>query len=130
MAEDLSQADVVLRLPGYSPMPAFKDVVDVPLVVRHARRSREEVGVSTLTPVVPWHPQYSYMCEVMTEIPDWGPLAPAPEQPLYTVTFTVWPARTSKLLLYCRCDRSYNCQTLPPSWLSSCLAPSRQATGA
>ena len=47
VAEDLSQADVVLRLPGYSPMPAFKDVVDVPLVVRHARRSRDEVAASS-----------------------------------------------------------------------------------
>ena len=57
VAEDLSQADVVLRLPGYSPMPAFKDVVDVPLVVRHARRSREEVGSLILTPVSPSQPQ-------------------------------------------------------------------------
>ena len=66
MAEDLSQANVVLRLPGYSPMPAFKDVVDMPLVVRHARRSREEVGLSELTSVFPSQPQFIALCQATT----------------------------------------------------------------
>ncbi|BBM97512.1 hypothetical protein Mp_1g06320 [Marchantia polymorpha subsp. ruderalis] len=43
IAEDYSNALFVVRLPGYCPMPAFRDVVDVPLVVRCARRSRAEV---------------------------------------------------------------------------------------
>ena len=43
IAEDYSQADVLLRLPGYSPMPAFRNTQDVPLVVRHARTPRDEV---------------------------------------------------------------------------------------
>ena len=34
---------MLLRLPGYSPMPAFGNVVDVPLVTRKARRCRAEV---------------------------------------------------------------------------------------
>ena len=43
IANDYSKAQLCLRLPGYVPMPAFRDVVDVPLVVRTARRSKEEV---------------------------------------------------------------------------------------
>eukprot|EP00899_Mesostigma_viride_P004106 jgi/Mesvir1/13697/Mv02130-RA.2 len=42
IAEDYSQA-MLFRLPGYVPMPAFRDVMDVPLVVRKNRRSREEM---------------------------------------------------------------------------------------
>ncbi|XP_024399655.1 L-arabinokinase isoform X3 [Physcomitrium patens] len=43
IAEDYSNALFLIRLPGYSPMPAFRDVIDVPLVVRTARRSRQQV---------------------------------------------------------------------------------------
>jgi galactokinase len=43
MAEDYSCAFRLLRLPGHVPMPAFRDVIDVPLVVRKARRSRDQV---------------------------------------------------------------------------------------
>ncbi|TVU07715.1 hypothetical protein EJB05_41081 [Eragrostis curvula] len=43
IAEDYSHCDILLRLPGYSPMPAFRDVIDVPLVVRGFRKSRSEV---------------------------------------------------------------------------------------
>uniref|UniRef100_A0A0D9WTU1 GHMP kinase N-terminal domain-containing protein n=1 Tax=Leersia perrieri TaxID=77586 RepID=A0A0D9WTU1_9ORYZ len=43
IAEDYSHCDILLRLPGYCPMPAFRDVIDVPLVVRGLRRSRSEV---------------------------------------------------------------------------------------
>ena len=44
IAEDYACADLILRLPGHAPMPAFREVEDVPLVVRHARKSREQVG--------------------------------------------------------------------------------------
>ncbi|TQD86798.1 hypothetical protein C1H46_027671 [Malus baccata] len=43
IAEDYSHCEFLIRLPGYCPMPAFRDVVDVPLVVRRFRRSRKEV---------------------------------------------------------------------------------------
>ena len=43
IAADYAKADLLLRLPGYCPMPAFKEVVDVPLVVRHARLSVRKV---------------------------------------------------------------------------------------
>ncbi len=43
IAADYAQATLLLRLPGYSPMPAFPQVVDVPLVVRKARLTREQV---------------------------------------------------------------------------------------
>ncbi|XP_062234198.1 L-arabinokinase-like isoform X2 [Phragmites australis] len=43
IAEDYSCCDILLRLPGYCPMPAFRDVIDVPLVVRGLRKSRSEV---------------------------------------------------------------------------------------
>ena len=43
IAEDYACADLILRLPGHAPMPAFREVKDVPLVVRHARRSRAQV---------------------------------------------------------------------------------------
>ncbi|KAL6603262.1 hypothetical protein ACP70R_043623 [Stipagrostis hirtigluma subsp. patula] len=43
IVEDYSHCDIVLRLPGYCPMPAFRDVIDVPLVVRGLRKSRSEV---------------------------------------------------------------------------------------
>lgn len=44
IAEDLSRADVLLRLPGHSPMPAFRAVQDIPLIARLPRRSRAEVA--------------------------------------------------------------------------------------
>lgn len=43
IAEDYSYALFLIRLPGFCPMPAFRDVIDVPLVVREAQKSREEV---------------------------------------------------------------------------------------
>nr|CAD1823184.1 unnamed protein product [Ananas comosus var. bracteatus] len=43
IAEDYSHCELVLRLPGYCPMPAFRDVIDVPLVVRRLHKSRQEV---------------------------------------------------------------------------------------
>ncbi|XP_031475091.1 L-arabinokinase-like isoform X1 [Nymphaea colorata] len=43
IAEDYSHCELLLRLPGYVPMPAFRDVVDVPLVVRRPHKSRMEV---------------------------------------------------------------------------------------
>ncbi|KAK1269582.1 L-arabinokinase [Acorus gramineus] len=43
IAEDYSQCEFLLRLPGYCPMPAFRDVIDVPLVVRRLHKSRMEV---------------------------------------------------------------------------------------
>ncbi|KAK9833328.1 hypothetical protein WJX81_006760, partial [Elliptochloris bilobata] len=43
IAEDYACADLLLRLPGHCPMPAFREVVDVPLVVRHSRKTREQV---------------------------------------------------------------------------------------
>eukprot|EP00884_Botryococcus_braunii_P005960 jgi/Botrbrau1/15365/Bobra.0304s0006.1 len=49
IAEDYSKADLLLRLPGYSPMPAFREVRDTALVVRRARKPpaqvRQELGV-------------------------------------------------------------------------------------
>ncbi len=47
IAEDYACASVLLRLPGYSPMPAFGEVIDVPLVVRHAQKSRAQVSQNT-----------------------------------------------------------------------------------
>ncbi len=44
IAEDYACADLLLRLPGYAPMPAFREVEDVPLVVRHARKTKEQVS--------------------------------------------------------------------------------------
>ncbi|PHU11536.1 L-arabinokinase [Capsicum chinense] len=43
IAEDYSQCEFVIRLPGYCPMPAFRDVIDVPLVVRRLHKTREKV---------------------------------------------------------------------------------------
>ncbi|CAN6220188.1 unnamed protein product [Urochloa humidicola] len=43
IAEDYAHCDILLRLPGYGPMPAFRNVIDVPLIVRGLRRSRSEV---------------------------------------------------------------------------------------
>ncbi|XP_052620292.1 L-arabinokinase [Lactuca sativa] len=43
IAEDYSHCQFLIRLPGFCPMPAFRDVVDVPLVVRKPRKSRKEV---------------------------------------------------------------------------------------
>ncbi|KAH7432132.1 hypothetical protein KP509_07G009700 [Ceratopteris richardii] len=43
IAEDYSYAEFLLRLPGYCPMPAFRDTIDVPLIVRKPVRSKEEV---------------------------------------------------------------------------------------
>jgi hypothetical protein len=39
IASDYSTALLLMRLPGHTPMPAFRDVIDVPLVCRRARRS-------------------------------------------------------------------------------------------
>ena len=38
-----SQAETLLRLPGYTPTPAFRDIVDVPLLVRRAVKTKEQV---------------------------------------------------------------------------------------
>ncbi|KAL2481881.1 L-arabinokinase [Abeliophyllum distichum] len=43
IAEDYSHSEFLIRLPGYCPMPAFRDTVDVPLVVRRLHKSRAEV---------------------------------------------------------------------------------------
>ncbi|XP_031382671.1 L-arabinokinase-like isoform X2 [Punica granatum] len=43
IAEDYSHCELLIRLPGYCPMPAFRDVIDVPLLVRKVQRSKEEV---------------------------------------------------------------------------------------
>ncbi|KAJ4707647.1 L-arabinokinase-like [Melia azedarach] len=43
IAEDYSHCEFLIRLPGYCPMPAFRDVIDVPLVVRRVHKSRKEV---------------------------------------------------------------------------------------
>ncbi|KAA0053429.1 L-arabinokinase [Cucumis melo var. makuwa] len=43
IAEDYSHCEFLIRLPGYCPMPAFRDVVDVPLVVRRLHKQRKEV---------------------------------------------------------------------------------------
>ncbi|GAB2286398.1 D-arabinose 1-dehydrogenase (NAD(P)(+)) [Dionaea muscipula] len=45
IAEDYSHCEFLIRLPGYCPMPAFRDVIDVPLVVRRLHRSRKEVRI-------------------------------------------------------------------------------------
>ncbi|KAK4389063.1 L-arabinokinase [Sesamum angolense] len=42
IAEDYSHCEFLIRLPGYCPMPAFRDAIDVPLVVR-LHKSRDEV---------------------------------------------------------------------------------------
>ncbi|TMW88487.1 hypothetical protein EJD97_018509 [Solanum chilense] len=42
IAEDYSHCEFVIRLPGYCPMPAFRDVIDVPLVVRRLHKTREK----------------------------------------------------------------------------------------
>jgi len=47
ISEDYACADLILRLPGHAPMPAFREVEDVPLVVRHARKSRQQVVMAT-----------------------------------------------------------------------------------
>lgn len=38
-----AMATTLLRLPGYVPMLAFNHIVDVPLIVPHAKLSKEEV---------------------------------------------------------------------------------------
>ncbi|CAI0438813.1 unnamed protein product [Linum tenue] len=43
IAEDYSHCEFLIRLPGYCPMPAFRDVIDVPLVVRRLHKSRKEI---------------------------------------------------------------------------------------
>jgi L-arabinokinase len=43
IAEDYACADAILRLPGYTPLPAFQKVIDVPMVVRPVRTSAAEV---------------------------------------------------------------------------------------
>ncbi|KAG8095271.1 hypothetical protein GUJ93_ZPchr0012g21331 [Zizania palustris] len=56
IAEDYSHCDILIRLPGYCPMPAFRDVTDVPLVVRGLHRSktevRKELGIAANAKVV------------------------------------------------------------------------------
>ena len=52
VAADYAAAARLLRLPGAVPMPAFREVVDVPLVVRMARRSPEEVRAELGLPAV------------------------------------------------------------------------------
>ncbi|KAL6330600.1 hypothetical protein AAG906_003207 [Vitis piasezkii] len=42
IAQDYSHCKFLIRLPGYCPMPAFRDVIDVPLVVRRLHKSRAE----------------------------------------------------------------------------------------
>ena len=44
IAEDYAKADLLLRLPGYTPTPAFREVLDMPLVARHARKTGSQVG--------------------------------------------------------------------------------------
>ncbi|KAL3502183.1 hypothetical protein ACH5RR_036632 [Cinchona calisaya] len=43
IAEDYSHCEFLIRLPGYCPMPAFRDVIDVPLVVRRLHKPREQI---------------------------------------------------------------------------------------
>lgn len=43
IAEDYSHCEFLIRLPGFCPMPAFRDVIDVPIVVRRLHKSRQEV---------------------------------------------------------------------------------------
>ena len=43
IAEDYAKADLLLRLPGYCPMPAFREVIDVPLVARKAQKTPAQV---------------------------------------------------------------------------------------
>ncbi|MED6130560.1 D-arabinose 1-dehydrogenase (NAD(P)(+)), variant 2 [Stylosanthes scabra] len=43
IAEDYSSCNFLIRLPGYCPMPAFRNVIDVPLVVRRLYKSKKEV---------------------------------------------------------------------------------------
>jgi L-arabinokinase len=47
IAQDYSNAALLLRLPGYVPMPAFTAIEDVPLVVRHARKFPAQVRRQT-----------------------------------------------------------------------------------
>lgn len=48
IAEDYAAAHLLLRLPGHCPMPAFREVEDVPLVVRHARKGRAQARAAHL----------------------------------------------------------------------------------
>lgn len=43
ISADYASSALLIRLPGYVPMPAFRNVVDIPLVVRMARRSVNEI---------------------------------------------------------------------------------------
>ncbi|RAL50445.1 hypothetical protein DM860_016912 [Cuscuta australis] len=56
IAEDYSHCEFLIRLPGFCPMPAFRDVIDVPLVVRRLHKSREvvrrELGIGEEVKVV------------------------------------------------------------------------------
>jgi L-arabinokinase len=47
IAEDYAAADAILRLPGYTPLPAFRKIVDVPLVVRPVRTPAQEVRAAS-----------------------------------------------------------------------------------
>ncbi len=54
--EAYKEADLALRLPLCSPFDVFREVVDLPFIARHARRSRSEVrhafGLDRLRPVL------------------------------------------------------------------------------
>ena len=52
IAEDYALATKLLRLPGYCPMPAFREIVDVPLVVRKARKTRDQVSLIHACPCI------------------------------------------------------------------------------
>ncbi|CAA0843080.1 L-arabinokinase [Striga hermonthica] len=44
IAEDYSHCNFLIRLPGHCPMPAFRDAVDVPMIVRGLHKSRAELA--------------------------------------------------------------------------------------
>lgn len=48
IAQDYASATLLLRLPGYVPMPAFTAIEDVPLVVRHARKFPAQASLAAL----------------------------------------------------------------------------------
>ena len=48
-------ATILLRLPGHAPMLSFNHIVDIPLIVPHAKLSQEQVSG---TPHMPGIPHY------------------------------------------------------------------------
>lgn len=50
IASDYASCSTLLRLPGHTPMPAFNNPVDVPLVVRLVRTSRAQVSRPNQSP--------------------------------------------------------------------------------